>query len=202
MSRQTISTKKIITWQFLTRFIISLITLYLGIAIGFATLSPYNYTRRNQNFLLSGATVLLQPAMEVLADGKVTHFYDYKSLTLTEVPNLDLARVISSKEQFRDFSGSFQSHFINALASIGAVSEAAIIEPVNFTGQWSLAYCQTVPNSSVPVCQISKIKHSGQVKILVDGGSLIWGQTESGEWIQLRLVEYINRSERRDLLLI
>ncbi len=186
----------------MTRFMLSIITLYVGIAIGFATLAPYNYTRKNQNFLLSGSTVLMQPAMEVLADGKVTHFYDYKNLPLNEVPAIEPAQVISSKEQFRNFNGEVQSHFINALASLGQVRESAIVEPINYSGNWSLAFCQTVSNSSNTVCQVSKIKYSGPVKILVDGTSYIWGLTENGEWIELKIVEYIDRSERRDLLFI
>ena len=202
MSRQPTVNKKIISWHFAGKFFLSLFTLYVGVAIGFASLSPYDYTRVNQNFLLSGVTVLIQPTMEVFANGKVTHFYDYKSLPLNEIPTITAADIISSKPQFRDFGENAGSNLTNILASLGAVSEAAIIEPVNYTGNWSLGFCQIILNQAKPVCQISKIKYSGQVKILVDGTSYIWGQTENGDWIELKVVNYINRWERRHILFV
>ena len=202
MSNTKLSKSRFPNSKFLIRFIIVLVTLYVGIAIGFASLIPYKYSRNHQNFLLTSTTVLLQPAMEIFADGKVTHFYDYKELPASEIPNIQGADVIPNSPQIRVFNNDYKSLLINAAADIGLTRSAAIIEPVNSQGNWSLAFCQTTKGTTELNCQVSKIKYSGQVKILVDVQSRIWGITENNNWIQLKIVEYIDRSERKDILFI
>jgi hypothetical protein len=201
MSTQSKPKTKLINGKLYFRIILSIITVYLGIALGFASLSPYQYQRRSQNFLLTGATVLLQPFMELFANGKVTHFYDYKTLPLQELPVITATKVLPSEKMVRNFNNDFSSIVVNIAADLGLVKEAAIIQPIDYSGNWSLAFCIDNENSAT-FCQVSKIKHRGQVKILVDGSSSIWGLAEDGKWIQLELVKYIDRSERRDILFI
>jgi hypothetical protein len=201
MSTQVKPKAKLINGKLYFRIGLSILTVYVGIAIGFAALTPYQYQRRYQNFLLTSTTVLLQPIMELFANGKVTHFYDYKALPLQDVPVIAPAKIIPSKPMIRNFNNDLQSHFINLFADLGLVQEAAIIAPIDYSGSWSLAFCQDKENSTT-VCQVSRIKHRGQVKILVDGNSIIWGLDENGKWVQLQVVKYINRKDRQDILFI
>ena len=204
MSRQKLIKSKIFTFKFYTRLFLSIATVYIGVAIGFAALMPYNYQRRRQNFLLTAATVLLQPAMELVGNGKVTHFYDYKTIDKSTIStNILPLKLIPSKPQIRKLDNSINSIFSNAFAHTVLIQEAAIITPINYSGKWSLVFCQNMSaGSSEEECQTSKIKHTGQVKILVDGSGSIWGFTEDEKWIELKLVEYLDKNQRQDILFI
>jgi len=180
------------------KLLLSLLAVYIGIAYSLFLVSKPTYNYRQENLLNQQATILMRPVMEVLANGKVSHWYNWQNISKGGINQNVTALKISSgdKKLYRDLGNSFA--FENTLASLGGIKEAAIIEPLNYKESWSLVFCDT----KYDTCQESNILTKGRAKILVDGTQNVWGKTTSGKHIELKLVEYINRSAETSVLFI
>ncbi|MEI6729480.1 MAG: hypothetical protein WCK98_07625 [bacterium] len=176
-----------------------LLALNLGVSYAVWFISPPKYTYREYNFLVEQATIFAQPTMDLLAGGKVTHAFHFKNINYSQIDtNVQPLQIRSSGDQVRSFDGSFGAFFKNIYADLGGANQAAIIEPANFSGKWSLIFCDNENQN----CQESMLLHSGKVKILVDGQQKVWGKTEDNKYIQLNLVKYLSRNSESGVLFV
>jgi hypothetical protein len=181
------------------KLFVSFLAIYTGIALGFAGFSPYNYYRRPSNFLQSFTTVLSQPMMELFAQGKVSHFYDWQNFSTEELQTNITGLPVRTQTPTKNFNKSDFGDDLNSI--FGKITESAVIEPVNFSEHWSVIYCDN-NLSEASFCQKSKLYHPGKIKLAVDGNYYIWGIDEKGNFIELRSEGYINSNERKDILYI
>jgi hypothetical protein len=185
--------------EILLRIVIATVAVYVGIAIGFGAFSPYSYTRRQQNFAHSLGTLLLQPIMEVLADGMISHPWDWQAFDANRLDERAPGLQVISKSSIRNFNADFD--LSNLWIDLGGSKEAAIIGPAtNYSGYWSLVFCWYEASSLK--CKQGSVMFKNQVKIIVDGNGPVWGMDEKGNLIPLKNFGYVKRWERRDLLLV
>lgn len=186
-------TKKPRIW---TKIIIAYIAVYIGISIGFTAFSPYEYSYRQDRWYYHISTILIQPVSEVLADGKVTHFYDWTEISKNKMSNLQGAKLRSKKEKYGEENKDIS--WKNFLKQFGKVEEAAIINPQNYDGQWSLIFC----TENGEICKQSNILHKGSIKILVDGNDTIWGIDKNDNIIPVVIEKYTDRDSAKHILFI
>ncbi len=143
---------------------------------------------------------VLQPFMNVFGNKKVTHFWHYQETSATDLENSqEIALFLDSvKEQKRNFKKSFTTFPRNALADLGWVRDAAIIEPVNYEEEWSFVFQDIYSDA----CQECVLTHKGAVKVLVDGSVRIWGRGQKGEIVPLHLLGMTVVELDRDILFI
>lgn len=181
------------------KVVLILLALNLGVSYAVWFISPPKYTYREYNFLVEQTTIFAQPTMDLLAGGKVTHSFHFKNINYSQInTNVQSLQIRSSADQVRSFDGSFGAFFKNIYADLGGANQAAIIEPVNFSGKWSLIFCDDENQN----CQEAMLLHTGKVKILVDGQQKVWGKTEDDKYIQLNLVKYISRNSEPGVLFV
>jgi len=179
------------------RIFASIITVYLGISYGFFAFGVDNFSYRNYNFLSQQFTIISQPFMELFASGKVTHWYDWEVIKISEIDvSVEPVSMRSEEQQYGEYSKEFS--YKNTLKSLGWVKEMAVIEPINFKGNWSYVFCSVKEN----ICQKSNILTKGPVKVLNDGEVIAWGQDSEGKYLQLRLLGYTQRDKNKDILFI
>lgn len=179
----------------------------MGVAIGFSIVNPREYQRYPQNFMLSSFNMLLQPAMELVADGKVNHAWDWSDISIPKeaIPTSSVYLDDGQAESFREFDSSKQNIvFTSMLADIGYIQRAAIMRPVDYSGTWGMVYCipKDAEAQSELYCQESRLYSEGEIKILVDGDAIVWGQTLAGDYVEVELVEYISRDQYSYILFL
>lgn len=172
---------------FVLRLSVFLTVIYVIIAYFFYFIQSPGYTYRKQDFYQSQATILMQPIMEILGYQKVSYWYDWQDLSQDQIPKNIQPLVVLGSSDYRKLDQ--KNPVRNTLASLGRVVDSAIIEPVDYKGNWSLVFC----TQDMEFCQQSNILAKGRVKILTDGNSQMWGKNEQGEIIQLRIVGYTSR---------
>ena len=185
---------------FLIKVIVSLVTIYLSIAFGYAAFLPYDYSRDRDNFGHSLTTSSLQPLMDVFSYGKVSHSYDWREIPGSDISSeIPILTIRSGDPQRQDYDSWSSQLFYDLNPS----DEAVILEPVNYNGRWSLIKCApATPDSNQRICLRSNLIHPGPIRYSVDGDSEVWGIDEEGVFINLAAREYINANEKRYLLLI
>jgi hypothetical protein len=91
----------------------------------------------------------------------------------------------------------------SAIADLGYVKEAALIEPLEIRNEkmeqkWSLVFC----NKDKSFCQKSSILHFGKIKILVDGDFFVYGMDQNEKLFELKLVKNTKVYEDKEVLFI
>ncbi|MEQ8971018.1 MAG: hypothetical protein RIE73_11550 [Coleofasciculus sp. C1-SOL-03] len=167
-------------------------------------LPSYNYQKKYyRGFMLLYIKFIdrvLQPFMNAFGNKKVTHFWHYQETSAAELENNpDIALSLHSvKEQKRNFKKSFTTFPRNALADLGWVKDAAIIEPIKYEKEWSFVFQDTDSDA----CQECVLTHKGAVKVLIDGSVIVWGRGQNGEIVQLHLVRMTTVKLDKDILFI
>jgi hypothetical protein len=180
----------------ITKVVISIVAVYVSIAYGFFAFSKIEYTYSKQSALNQNLTILMQPFMEIFGDSKVSHWYDWQTISESEIDKKVNPLVLKSKNsQYGQYS-SFS--YKNVIRILGGVKEAVIVQPLSYSKNWSLISCNKQEN----VCIKSDLLHTGPVKILVDGENSLWGIDQSSNYIELKLIKLIDRSENKDILFI
>lgn len=184
------------TFDTIFKLVVCLIALYIGIGYGFYGVSGSKYDYVSANFIKQQGNIIAQPFMEVFENGKVTQFYNWENIEKSDIERkIEPLNIRSKAEQYGEYG---KPSYKNLFGGLGMVQEAALISPQNYSGTWSLVYCNTKTN----FCQKNNLKYSGTVKILVDGDWELWGVNSSGNYIQLKLGMYINRKEYPSVLFI
>ncbi len=183
---------KFLSWC--VRLSVFLAIIYVLIAYFFYFVYPPRYSYRKENFSQTQATILIQPFMEVFGYQKVSHWYDWKDVSEAEIPKIIQPLSIFASSDYRKLDE--KNPIRNTLASLGKVTESAIVEPVNYSGKWSIVFC----TQDRGLCQESNILVKGRVKILVDGNGELWGKSQQNEIIQLRIVGYITRDRYKSVV--
>lgn len=199
LSSPEIPDKKIKKPRIVFKIILAIIVVYLGIALvlHFVRINRYDYSYRADRWLELTATILVQPVVDVTIDRKSTYFYDWRDYPKEQIDGSVLPLTLRSRDsQLADYKQTFSSQ--NLQRDLGYVTEAAIVKPRNYEGEWSLVFCSIQDE----VCQQSSLLHSGSVKVLVDGHSEMWAMDSDNKFIQLELVDYLNRNEQKDILFI
>jgi hypothetical protein len=154
---------------------------YLLVVIIWHLFIPDTYTYRSYNFINHNVlTSLMKPVMGIFGYRKVTHWYDWEGISSDKVLNTE-PLIIENDTNIRHFEARYA--LVNAWASLGGVQTTAIIKPKDYTGTWSLIYCQ---NNQ---CKANTLSYEGEVKILVDGQMELYALTERGEVRDVGLVK-------------
>jgi hypothetical protein len=189
--------KNILIFKILDYFFkafVAFVATYLAVAYLYYVLKPPVFNYRESDLLNQNVSVILQPSMDLFAAGKVSHWYDWSEISYQDFDSVAEPVNIRTSTNIRDFKKQIST--ANAFATLGGVSEAVILEPVKKDIKWSLVFCL----EDYSFCQQSNILYSGKIKILADGNQKAWGKDQAGNLIQLRLVEYINRNEKNEIL--
>lgn len=182
---------------FVTKIFVAYLTIYIGVCVGYAAFNPAKYEYRDFNWLEYTGTVLMQPTMDIFGDGKVSHWYDWNSIGSEKInQTVEAATIYGKNSPQRDYEKNLTLN--NMVATLNKIDEAAIVEPKNHSGEWSLVFC----TEDKKICKESNILVTGKVKILVDGNVYLWGLDEKGDTIPVIVKEYIDRSNEEELILI
>jgi hypothetical protein len=177
--------------------VICILAIYLSVAYGFFAFTKVTYTYRNQNTVDENLTIIMQPFMEVFADSKVSHWYDWQPISKSQInPDTTALTLKSKANQYGEYDNVLS--YKNLVRSLGGVKEAAIIEPTDYSGFWSLVFC----NKMDDICSKGNIMQSGKVKILLDGENSLWGLDSNGNFIELKLDKLTDRTQDKDVLFI
>ncbi len=185
-------------WTWTLKIIVSVVTVYVGIAYGFFAFSSQEYTRKNYFFWEQQFTILTIPVTEILFDSKTTRWYDWEEIDRSSSIGVSASglKIRSKQTQYSNYANRID--YRNFLASLGYVKEAVILEPQNYSGAWNLVFCSTQDN----ICKLSNLTHTGKIKTLVDGELEVWGINEENQLIQLNLVKYTKRDQDKQILFI
>ena len=183
-----------IVTSFILKGLVVFIVVYIAISYLLAGFGGRDFSYRINKPLETHASILLQPIMDLFADSKVSHFYDYSKIEKNKIPqNISPLNIRSDSNTRKLQEKLFWS---NTRASLGGIDTAVIVEPADFSGKWSLVYC--IENSDF--CEQSNILAKGKVKLISDGDQQVWGRDEKGNFLQLKLVKYIKRSSNPEIL--
>ncbi len=183
----------------LSRLFLSLLIVYIGIAVVlcFVRLNTYNYFYENSKWANLTASILIQPTVDLFANRKTTYFFDWYEIDRSAIDSSITPLTLRSRNpQLGNYRTQISSE--NLQASLGYISEAAIVSPVNYDGYWSLVFCAR----SEEICKRNDIFHKQQIKIILNGEVDFWGVSQNGEFVKLSLVGYISINQRKDLLFI
>lgn len=179
------------------KIVAAYLAVYLGICLGYAAFGPRNHEYRQFNFTKYTSSIIMQPVMELIADGKVSYWYDWDNIDPSQIDkSIPAARLYSQNDQYRDYKKNLT--FKNFLGDMGKVKESAVVEPKNYNGQWSLVFC----TKDESVCKKSNLVANGKIRILIDGDMLVWGMNAENKLIPLNVVEYTNRNNYKEYPLI
>ena len=177
-----------------------ILVINLGISYSLWLFNPPAYAYKEYNFFIEQATIFSQPTMDLLANSKVTHGFHFKNIEFGSIDsNIEPLQIRSNYAQIRSFEAGLESTIKNAYVDLRGSDQAAIIEPINFQGQWSLVFCEGNDNTN---CQESLLLHKNKIKILVDGHQKVWGKSIDNKFIQLNLVKYLPRSQEAKVLFV
>jgi hypothetical protein len=169
-----------------------IVGIYLLLVVITTLLSNHTYSYRTYQPFNNGIiSPLLQPIMYVFGYQKVTHWYDWEDFDkkqLIDTKGLEF----STDTNTRDFNTTFS--LTNALASLGSVQKAAIIEPDGYTGKWSIIYFIDGQ------CKVNTLEYTGKVKIILDGKGQLFALGDDNKIYNLKLTEIINRKEHLEIL--
>jgi hypothetical protein len=172
-----------------------IVSIYIAICILLFFLLPPKY--RYKDFIWWQVTlgVLKRPLTEVFMNGKTSLAYNWSktdSQALTKSNELNLR---SKNPRYRDYNNW---SYKNVLSVFGKIEQTAIIKPYNYQGWWSVVFCISEQN----ICQESNLYFKGEVQILVDGDTTIWGRTSDGKIIDLKLLDYGKLGKNRNIPLV
>jgi len=184
---------------FWKRLFLAFFAVYFSFSYSYNLFGPRKYDYRDYNFFEAQVAIMLQPVMEILANGKVSHWYDWDD-TEVDASNADayFVPVRGSGKPFRDHSKDLS--FNNLWKSFNA-DEFAKIKPKNYDKKWSLIYCTEEYN----ICKESNLTYKGEIKIIVDGNGWLAGRGENDEMIKLDTIktnDYFEKGQYPGLILI
>jgi hypothetical protein len=172
--------------------IIILIVSYSALIAITTFLSNRSYSFRVFQFFNNGIiTPLLHPIMYIFGYQKVTHWYDWQEFDKSKIEGKKSLE-FNSKTTKRNIKQTFS--FTNALVSLGSVNTAVIIQPVTYSGNWSLIF---VVGST---CKVNTLQYTGKVKIIHDGSVSLYALGEDNKIYSIGLIETIDRSEKLEIL--
>ena len=198
---KTILTMFEIKSKFIIMFIIILLTSYLTwtVVLAYKYSPKYSYRTEHNSFFVKIATSLIQPVMEIFGNRKVTHAWHWQNYT----PDYDYIqfgfRRDSESKRVLQSEFSLIGLLTNAAADLNGIKEVIVVKPLNYDGNWSLAYCTTEKEL---FCQKSTIIFRGEVKILNDGVGYTWGLDKDEKPIKLQILREIKVDQEMDLLFV
>jgi hypothetical protein len=184
------------------RITLAFLAVYLGIAISLGIFNQRTYKYSRQNFLYQTTTILLQPLMEVVGQGKTGHQYNWQPFRSDKIPNqIQTVKVYAKRPNSTRFEPGWLSGLREAL---DWRMEAVILAPADkkMDKPWSLIFCQNDEFNQIKKCFRNDIMHQGQIKMLIIGSGEIWGMDTDGQIFDLRVINYVPRTERTDLLFV
>ena len=184
---------------FFSKLFLSSLVVYIGIAIVlyFVRLNTYDYFYKNPKWANLAASILIQPSIDLFVNRKTTYFFDWQEIDRSII-NSSVAPLTLRSRNLQLGSYRTQISSENLQVSLGYTQEAAIISPTDYDGYWSLIFCA----KSEEICKKNDIFHKQEIKIILNGEVELWGVSQDGEFVRLKLVRYININQNRDLLFI
>jgi hypothetical protein len=143
-----------------------ILLIYIISSLIYAVQVPRKYEYVSPNIIESTTSDILQPLMNVLLSGKVTHFYSWRNV---EKPNSDLYLDIKSTTNDRSSTNLGVKFFQSITSEFKNQKNTVTLEPDRYQGYWSLIFCD-----ENDFCLISKLKYKGKVKIMNDGDVRLW----------------------------
>ncbi len=184
-------------WLTKLGWIVFLIYVTISLILYEFRINQYNYYYHQPNWLKLAASILLQPVVDLWFNRKTTYFFDWQRITPNDFDNSVLPLTLrSTKPKLGNYHYSLSLN--NLQHSLGFNQEAVIIAPLDYDSYWSLIFC----THQEGICQKTNLFHKGSVKILLDGEIDVWGITQEGKVIRLKVVEYSLVSHYKEILLI
>lgn len=148
-------------------------------------------------------TSSIQPLMELFGNSMTAHFWHFENFHLDHncfERGKYILQLTSKKKSLRKFNKiPILSFFSSAYVDVNPFQSCAIIQPKDYNGKWKIVFAR---NWNHNIFSIEKCSHIGPVKVVVDGNGGIMGQSEEGELIELRLVQYCKAWQRTDVLYV
>jgi len=191
--------------SFFGKLVLVYFIIYIGFSFGYGFFGPREFSYRNSNAVHQTASMLTQPITEVAANGYMNRWYNWNLVSRDSLQtSMNSNSSASSDIRFTsiqpieqgniDFSKDIS--FANVSVIFSDKTPAAVIQPKEYSGKWSLIFCQ------YDICKESNLLVKNEVKILLTGNMEILGRTEDGRLVQLEVFDFIHRSDRMDLDLI
>lgn len=178
---------------------------FVGIYLLYVILLDWYYFRRyqwdSQCILERACTGLIQPLMELIGNRMSAHFWHFKKLKLQTKPEPKYYLKVGHHTNPSRFFGKNRllEIFSSAIVDVNPVQPCAIIKPKHHEKKWKLIYPTNLNNQEF---DIEKCSHIGQAKIVLAGEGYVLAQDESGNWIELEIIQNCKAFERRDVLFI
>ncbi|MEP7103405.1 MAG: hypothetical protein ABI721_01700 [Candidatus Dojkabacteria bacterium] len=188
--------------------LLALFIIYILSSIYFYGKNRTKYEYRSSNILEKVADLLLIPLMELIATGKDSHWWDYEFI---DIKNIDVKALIidTGKPQKRLFKksklfGQYNLSGIHDLyLTLRVLNELAVVEPVNYGGEWSLVIKgQHKFEDNDETLIACKFTTKGKVQTLLDGKRSYYGLTKDNKFIEIKLVEICDRNKHKDILFV
>jgi hypothetical protein len=184
-------------WLIKLGWIILLVYIAISLVFHEFRIRQYNYYYHQPNWLKLAASIFFQPVVDLWFNRKTTYFFDWQKIRPTEFDNSVLPLTLrSTKPRLGDYRYSVSTN--NLQSSLGFNQEAVIIAPMDYDSYWSLVFCV----HQEEICQKNNLFHKGPIKILLDGELDVWGITQEGKVIRLKVVEYVSVAEYKEVLFI
>jgi hypothetical protein len=187
-----------INWYVLIiKLFLAYFAVYLGFTYGYHLLAPEPVKYREYSFVEENATILLRPIMELFFHGKIGHFYNWDHIKSEEINSNYLpVKVRSSQNDSIDFEHSLSLY--GTYLNLFGIQEAVMLEPKYYEETWSIVICSEQEDK----CYKSNVLHQGPVKLLIYDDMKVWGLTENGRFIEIKVLGYIDRNKYRSLVFI
>lgn len=176
------------------KILVIFLVVYISISYISAVVGGKDFSYRVNKPLQTHSSILIQPVMDLIGNSKVSYWYDYSKIEKKQIPENISSLNIRSDSNTRNLQEKM--FWRNTKASINGVNTAVIVEPADYTGKWSLVYCIIDKD----FCEQSNILATGKVKLISDGQQQIWGKDEQGNFLQLKLIKYSQRSDNPEIL--
>jgi hypothetical protein len=148
------------------------------------------------------ATDLLQPLMEIVGNSMTAHNWHFEKYNSTNIDQIHskILCIRTNKKPIRRFDSGFIAMILtSAFVDINPFQQCAILKPKIHQGKWKIAFPSDLDSGEF---KIEKCSHIGAVKIVIDGSGCNFGVSETGEIIDLELVELCKAYERKDILFV
>ena len=191
-------------------YILLLFALYITLAIFLKLTSRETYSYRKFNILEYVIDLLLIPFMNVISDGKDSHWWDWKKIEIIETKlNFRLLKLTSDFPQKRTYKtvpllGQYNLSGLKDLyITLRVLRETYIIKPKNYSGKWSLIVGKhSYADKNKFEYMVTNFLHQGAIKYLVDGETIFLGLDKGDNYIALELIKTCTRKENKELLFL
>jgi hypothetical protein len=182
--------------KFWLKVLLCYLAIYIGVAVGFAVFSTKKYEYREFKIPEYTFTVLSQPVMELIAGGKVTHWYDWQTIDASSIPSsLKPTTIRPSQESDAVLEDSLN---VKNVIRYFQFQEYALVSPEESNQPWSPIFC--IENTSI--CKRCEVMVTGPVRLLADKTVNLYGITKTGSYTEVHIDQYVSRNSQSNTVIL